>query len=175
MSNEYFQPAESNGEVLSKIILLILGIFIGTVLTATFCYFTGAMNRGPHITVVDGGGPGAAHAMESLPSSGPAQVAPQDEAYQQEAMQPAMQPAMPQAAPGMMAAPQANYIQTGTPLMMPDQMPQTQVFTQPAPTTLYAGQMMDDAAHPIGRNGLRANPCVDPPSCRGRAYSQALQ
>jgi hypothetical protein len=174
MSNEYFQPAEGNGEVLSKIILLILGIFIGTVITATFCYFSGAMNRGPHITVVDGGGPGAAHAMESLPATGPAQVAQQDEAYQQEAMQPGMQPAMhpamAQAAPAMMA-PQVNYIQTGTPLMMPDQMPQTQVFTQPAPTTLYAGQMMDA---PIGRNGMRANPCVDPPSCRGRAYSQAL-
>lgn len=27
----------------------------------------------------------------------------------------------------------------------------------------------------IGENGLIQNPCVDPPSCRGRAYSHPLQ
>ncbi|MCC7532142.1 MAG: hypothetical protein IT342_26805 [Candidatus Melainabacteria bacterium] len=169
--SEYFQPVEDNGEVLSKIILLLLGIFIGTAVTATFCYFSGMGGRGPHITVVDGGA-GAANAMESLPNSGPVQAPQPEPAYAQEAMQPTMPQ---QAAPGMMQAPPVNYIQTGTPLMMPDQMPQTQVYTQAQPTTLYAGQMMDDQAHAIGRNGLRANPCVDPPSCRGRAYSQALQ
>ncbi len=170
MSSE-FQPAEDNGEVLSKIILLILGIFIGTAITATFCYFSGISSRGPQVAHIDGGS-GAAHSMESLPNSGPMQAPDQDPAYAQAA---AMQQGFPQAAPAMMAPPQVNYIQTGTPLMMPDQMPQTQTFTQAAPTTLYAGQMMDDQSHGIGRNGMRGNPCVDPPSCRGRAYSQALQ
>ena len=171
MSNEYFEPAQANhGEALSKVILLLIGLFVGIVVTFVYCGAIGMMNKGPGIAHV--GGPGAAHGMENLPNSGPIQVPDQQEpAYDDQAVQLGMQ----QSAPSMMQAPQGNYIQTGTPLMMPDQMPQTQTYMQAAPTTLYPGQMMDDPAHQIGRNGLRANPCVDPPSCRGRAYSQPLQ
>ncbi len=163
MSN-YFQPAEDNGEVLSKIILLILGIFIGAVVMGTVCYFSG-LGRGPQIAHVDGGGPGAANAMEALPDSGPAAVPDQQQVYAQPQM-------MPQAMPGMM---QPQYIQTGTPIVMPDQMVQTEVYNQTAPTTLYPGQMIDDQGHQVGRNGLRGNPCVDPPSSHGRAYTNPLQ
>lgn len=162
------QPTEDNGEVLSKIILLLLGIFIGGVVTFVYCGAVGMMNKGPQVAQVDHAGPGAAHSMESLPAGGPIAVpVEQQAAYAQPA---AMPPQMAQ--PGMI---QPQYIQTGTPLMMPDQMQQTQIYAQPAPTTLYPGQMMDDQAHAIGRNGLRGNPCVDPPSCRGRAYANALQ
>lgn len=161
MSN-YFHPTEDNGEVLSKIILLILGIFIGAVVMGTVCWFTG-VGRGPQITHVDGPGPGAASAMESLPDSGPVAVPDQQQAYAQPQMMPqTMQP---------------QYVQTGMPIVMPDQMVQTEVYTQApvAPTTLYPGQMIDDQGHQIGRNGLRGNPCVDPPSSHGRAYTNSLQ
>lgn len=162
------QPTEDNGEVLSKIILLLLGVFIGGVITFVYCGAVGMMNKGPQAAQVDHGGPGAAHAMESLPNGGPIAV-PDDQqaAYAQAA---AMQPQMAQ--PGIM---QPQYIQAGAPLMMPEQMQQTQIYAPAVPTTLYSGQMMDDQAHPVGRNGLRGNPCADPPSCRGRAYSNGLQ
>lgn len=164
--SDYFQPAEDNGETLSKIILLILGIFIGAVVMGTVCYF-GGIGRGPQITHVDGAGPGAANAMENLSNGGPAQAP--------EAAAPAYTQQAGMVPQGMPAAPQ--YAQPGMPIVMPDQMVQTEVYTQPdsTPTTLYAGQMIDDEGHRVGRNGLRGNPCVDPPSCRGRAYSGALQ
>lgn len=168
------QPTEDNGEVLSKIILLLLGIFIGGVVTFVYCGAVGMMNKGPQAAQVDHAGPGAAHAMESLPNSGPIavaddQLAAYDQAaalQQQQMMQPMAQPMMQ---PGMM---QPQYVQAGAPLMMPDQLQQTQIYAQAAPTTLYPGQMLDDPSHAVGRNGMRSNPCVDPPSCRGRAYSR---
>ncbi len=163
------QATEDNGEVLSKIILLLLGIFIGGVVTFVVCGASGMLGKGPQIAHVDHGGAGAAQAMESLPNSGPIQVPDQQQTYAAQGEMQQMQQPMQQ--PGMM---QPQYIQTGAPIMMPDQMPQT-VYTQPTPTTLYAGQMMDDQEHAVGRNGLRGNPCVDPPSCRGRAYSRVLQ
>jgi hypothetical protein len=161
----YMQPTEDNGEVLSKIILLVLGIFIGATVMGAWCWLVPPRAHTAH---ADTAGPGAAHAMENLPNSGPVAVpAPeqQDPAYAAQAMQQPM--------PGAMPAPQ--IIQTGVPLMLPAQMQQTQTFIPAQPTTLYAGQMMDDQDHQIGRNGLRGNPCVDPPSCRGRAYSSSLQ
>lgn len=163
------QPTEDNSDVLSKIILLVLGIFIGAVVMFVICGAQGMMNKGPQISHVDHGGPGAAHAMESLPNSGPIQAPDQQDAYAAQAF--AMQQMQQPMQPGAM---QPQYIQTGAPLMMPDQMPQP-VYTQTTPTTLYPGQMMDDQDHAVGRNGLRGNPCVDPPSCRGRAYSRMAQ
>jgi len=171
--SDFIQAPDDNGEVLSKIILLVLGIFIGATVMGVWCWLVPP--RGVHTAHVDTAGPGAAHAMENLPNSGPVAAPPhQEAAYTDGAqqMQPQMQPQMQHAMPGMMPAPQ--YAQ-GAPLMMPSQMPQTQVFTQAPPTTLYAGQMIDDRDHQIGRNGMRGNPCVDPPSCRGRAYSSSLQ
>jgi hypothetical protein len=169
------QPTEDNGEVLSKIILLLLGIFIGGVVTFVYCGAVGMMNKGPQAAHVDHAGPGAAHAMENLPSSGPVAVPDDQQAVyaQATAMQPQM--AQPMAQPMVQPIALPQYIQAGAPLMMPQQMQQTQVYTQAPPTVLYAGQMIDDEAHAIGRNGLRGNPCVDPPSCRGRAYSRIAQ
>jgi hypothetical protein len=164
--SDYMPAAEDNGEVLSKIILLVLGIFIGATVMGAWCWLVPPRAHTAH---VDGAGPGAAHAMESLPNSGPV-AAPAPE--QQDLGYAAQPPAMLQPMPAMVAAPQV--IQTGAPLMMPSQMQMTQTFTPAAPTTLYAGQMMDDQDHQVGRNGLRSNPCVDPPSCRGRAYSSSL-
>lgn len=170
--SESFQPAEDNGETLSKIIMMLLGIFIGGTLTFSFCWLSG-FGSGPRVAHVDGAG--AAQAMETLPASGPAQADDSQAAYAAQAA--AMQQAqMAQLSPAMPAVPQVmqmqapQVIQAGAPLMLPEQMPQPQTYTTTAPQTLYAGQQANDASHQIGRNGMRTNPCVDPPSCRGRAY-----
>lgn len=183
--NEFMQaqPQGETGGIGRSIMLLGLGIFIGSTLGITGCWIMG-IGGGNHAPA-HAQSAGAAGAMESLGAppqtdlSQPAAASGYVDGYTDGHSVSAMTQAAPIQAglsPNgipMVQPPQppvVHYVQTGMPITLPGQGPE--IITT---TTTYPSQVLDANGQPIGANGLRTNGCVDPPSVRGRAYSRTMQ
>lgn len=175
--NEFsqYQPQAEQGGIGRSIMLLGLGIFIGSTLGITGCWLMGigGSNRAPqaHSAAAAGamenlGAPPQTDLSEPAPAAASGYVDGYTDGHSISALQqaPIQAGLSPNGAPMVQPAqpPIVHYVQTGMPLTLPGQG-QPEIITT---TTIYPGQR-------VGASGVR--PCVDPPSVRGRAYSRTMQ
>lgn len=172
---------------ITGIVLLTAGITIGIALTMISMHVVGRDAKhtaaaGGHQLVAEKSPPGAADAQTAQPEA-PAQPTLSEPAAEQEVQAEPKAPAdwlKPQdlaaqngatapAAPQYRSSHTEYYIYPhgqgqGGPVSYPTNM-----------ATPESGVLQPSSPVMIGENGLIQNPCVDPPSCRGRAYRYAPQ
>ncbi|HEY9783875.1 MAG TPA: hypothetical protein V6D17_00645 [Candidatus Obscuribacterales bacterium] len=151
---------QAQGKLFGVIALIALGALIGIIAcVAVLCFVPheGAKSAASSGVVEAASGPAqaagtAAYPAQEIPISnaGQAMAAETDMA--------ALQTAQPQA---IVQPPQSGETVSGYPIYTGDKAIDYPIPMPPNPHCT------------IGRNGLQSNPCVDPPSCKGRAYRTA--